>query len=79
MTLNGVQYSGVAAIMQFIINKSSRGLPTLTMIMLGVKPPFPINYKKLGPSHKARFMAYCLHCLKILLFIRQLEVNEWTL
>ena len=57
---------------------SPRELPTLALLLLGVKPPFPFSYMKPGPSHKARFMAFCLHCLKMLLFIRQLDLDEWT-
>ena len=64
--------------MRSIVITSSRELPTLALILLGVKPPFPIHYKKPGPSHKARFMAYCLHCLKMLIFIRQLDMDEAT-
>ena len=57
---------------------SPRELPTLALLLLGVKPPFPFSYMKPGPSRKARFMAFCLHCLKMLLFIRQLDLDEWT-
>ena len=73
-----VKYLLIKATMQFLIITSSRELPTLGLILLGVKPPFPIHYKKPGPSHKARFMAWCLHCLKMLLFIRQLNADELT-
>ena len=41
-------------------------------------PPFPFTFKKPGPCHKARFMAFCLYCLKMLLLIQQLDLDEWT-
>ena len=57
---------------------STRELPTLALRLLGVKPPFPFSFKKPGPSHKARFMAFCIFCLKMLLLIQQLDLDEWT-
>ena len=56
----------------------TRELPTLALRLLGVKPPFPFSFKKPGPSHKARFMAFCIFCLKMLLLIQQLDLDEWT-
>ena len=41
-------------------------------------PPFPFTFKKPGPCHKARFMAFCIFCLKMLLLIQQLDLDEWT-
>ena len=57
---------------------SPRELPTLALRLLGVMPPFPFSFKKPGPCHKARFMAFCLFVLKMLLLIRQLDLDEWT-
>ena len=56
----------------------TRELPTLALRLLGVMPPFPFSFKKPGPCHKARFMAFCLYCLKMLLLIRQLNMDEVT-
>ena len=55
-----------------------RELPTLALRLLGVMPPFPFSFKKPGPCHKARFMAFCLYALKMLLLIHQLDLDEWT-
>ena len=43
------------------------------MMLLGEVPPGGMFYNKPGPSHKARFMAFCLFIMKILLFIQQLR------
>ena len=57
---------------------STRELPTLALRLFGVMPPFPFSFKKPGPCHKARLMAFCLYCLKMLLLIRQLNMDEVT-
>ena len=62
----------------FYLMIPTRELPTLALRLLGVKPPFPFSFKKPGPSHKARFMAFCIFCLKMLLLIQQLGLDEWT-
>ena len=49
------------------------------MTLLGEIPPHGITYLKPGPCHKARFMAFCIFCMKMLLFIRQMEVDAETL
>ena len=43
------------------------------MMLLGEVPPGGMFYNKPGPSHKARFMAFCLYIMKVLLFIQQLR------
>ena len=43
-------------------------------MLLGKWPLKGFSYKKPGACHKARFMAFCLHCMKMLLFARQRQL-----